>query len=409
MFIIALSLLFYPIIVNYFVAQQNKVTIQKYNQSLGKLDTEKIKQLMVDAQRYNQYIYTKSQYKVWNQSVPDYNKQLISDGSKVIASLSIPQIKVDDVPVYSGDSESTLAVGIGHIPQTSLPIGGVNTHAVLSAHSGHVNNTLFSDLEYLKKGDVFYIHVLGKTLKYEIFDRKIVAPEDTSSINVVTGKDLVTLVTCWPTGINNKRLLVTGTRIQNSAIKPQEHVQRNKYGYNFWVMGVASLLALIAIGLIFRNLFANKKHIIRVDRMQFDAIQEGNQRILIVTLKDSVANKASKKYRKKEKLTLIAGEEVFSKDETDVPNKQLQYFSKRENKTWGKVSNRKQAEKQRAKIIQIVSSFEFNTYKTREDKTHSETLLSTTFMEEAAQVIRDRLGSSILPEKNILLEIVAEK
>ena len=409
MFIIALSLLFYPIIVNYFVAQQNKVTIQKYNQSLGKLDTEKIKQLMVDAQRYNQYIYTKSQYKVWNQSVPDYNKQLISDGSKVIASLSIPQIKVDDVPVYSGDSESTLAVGIGHIPQTSLPIGGVNTHAVLSAHSGHVNNTLFSDLEYLKKGDAFYIHVLGKTLKYEIFDRKIVAPEDTSSINVVTGKDLVTLVTCWPTGINNKRLLVTGTRIPNGIIKPQEHVQRNKYGYNFWVMGVASLLALIAIGLIFRNLFANKKHIIRVDRMQFDAIQEGNQRILIVTLKDSVANKASKKYRKKEKLTLIAGEEVFSKDETDVPNKQLQYFSKRENKTWGKVSNRKQAEKQRAKIIQIVSSFEFNTYKTREDKTHSETLLSTTFMEEAAQVIRDRLGSSILPEKNILLEIVAEK
>ena len=168
------------------------------------------RQLKEGAELYNQYIYTKSQYQSWNKPIPDYKQQLITDNNKIIAYLSIPQIKIKNIPVYSGDSEETLAAGVGHIPQTSLPIGGKNSHSVLSAHSGHINNTLFSDLEDLKMSDVFYIHVLDQTLKYEIFDRKIVNPEDTDAVNVVPGKDLVTLVTCWPTGINNKRLLVTG-------------------------------------------------------------------------------------------------------------------------------------------------------------------------------------------------------
>ncbi|MFK4925510.1 class C sortase [Lactococcus garvieae] len=282
--IFALGLLFYPIFVNYMVAQQNKTTIQKYTRNVETLKPAQAKHLKEEAALYNQYIYTKSQYQSWNKAVPEYKKQLITDKDKVIAYLSIPQIKITNIPVYSGDSEETLAAGVGHIPQTILPIGGENTHAVLSAHSGHINNTLFSDLEDLKMKDVFYIHVLDQTLKYEIFERKIVNPEDTDAINVIPGKDLVTLVTCWPTGINNKRLLVTGRRVATTTMTPQEHIQRNKYGYNFWVMLLASGLALCALGLVLRNILGAKKYNMRIDRAQFDAIQQGKQELIIASL-----------------------------------------------------------------------------------------------------------------------------
>ena len=126
--ILALGLLFYPIFVNYMVTQQNKTTIQKYTNSVETIDPAQAKHLKDESTLYNQYIYAKSQYQSWNKAVPDYKQQLVTNNDKVIAYLSIPQIKVTNIPVYSGDSEETLAAGVGHIPQTSLPIGGENTH-----------------------------------------------------------------------------------------------------------------------------------------------------------------------------------------------------------------------------------------------------------------------------------------
>ena len=131
------------------------------------------------------------------------------------------------------------------MPQSSLPIGGINSHAVLPAHSGRVNDTLFTNLDKLKNGDIFYLHVLNLTLKYKINDIRIVAPNQVSSLSIEKGRDLVTLVTCYPTGINNKRLLVTGERTALSKVTPQEDIQRNQFGYKFWVMlGSAFLMFL---------------------------------------------------------------------------------------------------------------------------------------------------------------------
>lgn len=245
--VFAVGLLFYPIVVNYYVAQQNTTTVQNYQTATDKLGPAQTNKLLASARVYNDYIYSMSQHKLWTQVVPDYKKQLVTDNTHMMGYLTIPQIKVENVPVYSGVSEQVLAAGVGHIPQTSLPIGGVNSHAVLSAHSGRVNNSLFSDLQDLKLGDVFYIHVLNLNLKYQIDDRRIVEPDNVSSLSVVPGKDLATLVTCWPTGINNKRLLVTGHRVPYSEKLPQESIQRNQFGYDFWVMLGSALLVLIAL------------------------------------------------------------------------------------------------------------------------------------------------------------------
>lgn len=198
---------------------------------------------LYNARLYNDYIYAMSQHKVWPHPIPDYNKTLEIDKSGMMGYISIPQIQVNNVPIYHGDSDSTLALGVGHLPQSSLPIGGNNTHAVLAAHSGRVNDTLFTELDKLKAGDVFYITTLNLHLKYEVTDEKIVKPNDVGSLNIVNNEDLVTLVTCYPTGINNRRLLVTGKRISLSTVTPSEKVNRTLYGYNFWVLVGSGLLA----------------------------------------------------------------------------------------------------------------------------------------------------------------------
>jgi sortase A len=252
LFIFAISLLFYPIVVNYLAGQQNAKSVQQYDERLSTIGTSRVKELLeqaqlYNAQLYNEYIYDASQHIPWNKPFPNYNKVLKVDDSGMMGFITIPQINVNNIPIYHGDSEKTLALGVGHVPQSSLPIGGINSHAVLPAHSGRVNDTLFTNLDRLKTGDVFYLHVLNLNLKYKVNDIRVVAPNQVSSLSIEKGKDLVTLVTCYPTGINNKRLLVTGERTALTKVSPQEKIQRNRFGYNFWVMSGSGALGLVGI------------------------------------------------------------------------------------------------------------------------------------------------------------------
>ena len=139
-----------------------------------------------------------------------YAEQLMVGG--VMAYVDIPQIGVY-LPVQHGTGAETLEKSVGHVVGTSLPVGGSSTHAVLSAHSGMASAKLFSDIDQLGKGDAFYIHVLGDTLAYEVDSINTVVPTDTSLLQIEEGKDLVTLVTCTPFGINTHRLLVRGRRV----------------------------------------------------------------------------------------------------------------------------------------------------------------------------------------------------
>ena len=139
-----------------------------------------------------------------------YAEQLTVGG--VMAYVDIPKISVY-LPVQHGTEAETLERAVGHVLGTSLPVGGESTHAVLSAHSGMASSKLFSDIDQLTEGDIFYIHVLGEVLAYEVDSINIVLPTDTSLLQIEEGEDLVTLVTCTPFGINTHRLLVRGHRV----------------------------------------------------------------------------------------------------------------------------------------------------------------------------------------------------
>ena len=134
------------------------------------------------------------------------------DIDPVMARIVIPSIHVS-LPIYHGTDSRTLTEGVGHLFGTSLPIGGPSTHAVLTGHTGLSTATMFDNLNQLKKGDVFYVSSLGQTLKYEVNDITVVKPEETDSLRKVPGRDLVTLITCTPYGVNSHRLLVTGERV----------------------------------------------------------------------------------------------------------------------------------------------------------------------------------------------------
>jgi len=142
----------------------------------------------------------------------DYRKTLAADNSGLMARLMIPSIGVD-LPIYHGTDDATLLKGAGHLEGSHLPIGGAGTRSVITAHRGLASAEMFTNLNLVKRGDLFTIEAFGRVLTYEVREIRIVNPEDSSSLRAVAGEDLVTLVTCTPLGINTQRILVTGARV----------------------------------------------------------------------------------------------------------------------------------------------------------------------------------------------------
>jgi len=142
----------------------------------------------------------------------DKNYLSILNVGGVMGSVVIPKISVN-LPIYHGTSSDTLSQGIGHLEGTSLPVGGLRTHAVLTGHTGLSYARMFTDLTEMKVGDEFFIHVLGQTLAYQVDQIKVVLPENTTDLRLFPGHDYVTLLTCTPYGINDHRLLVRGMRV----------------------------------------------------------------------------------------------------------------------------------------------------------------------------------------------------
>ena len=139
--------------------------------------------------------------------------------------VEIPSIQIR-LPIYHGCTENELSKSAGHLPSSSLPVGGKSTHAVLAAHSGRADSKMFTDLDQVKEGDLVYLYVLNKTLTYEVDQTTVTTPDDTDAIQIIDGKDLLTLLTCTPYGTNTHRLLVRGHRIfpdeTLSTSKPSE-------------------------------------------------------------------------------------------------------------------------------------------------------------------------------------------
>lgn len=188
-----------------------------------------LEQQMQLAQDYNQRLYQSSVYvrdpfeEQAVQELPqDYEQQLNVLGDGVMGYLQIPAIDLQ-LPIYHGVTEEVLQKGVGHLPESSLPTGGENTHCVLSAHAGLNDQKLFTDLELLELGDRFTLYILGEQLTYEVDSIQTVLPDQLQSLSIQPGEDLVTLMTCTPYGINTHRLLVRGHRVNTR--ESQKHVR----------------------------------------------------------------------------------------------------------------------------------------------------------------------------------------
>ena len=164
-----------------------------------------------------------------------------------MATVKIPSIDVN-LPIYHGTETATLDKGIGHLFGTALPVGGESTHTVLTGHTGLGTATMFDQLTSLKEGDVFYIEVPGRHLKYQVTDIRVVLPNETETLNKVEGKDLATLITCTPYGINTHRLLVTGERVpMDEEAVAAEAAQVKGAVMKPWMIAVLAAVALIIV------------------------------------------------------------------------------------------------------------------------------------------------------------------
>lgn len=215
-FILGLCLLLYPSFSDYWNSFHQTKAIAAYADKVAELDTSETDKLWEDAYRYNEKL-TKQGENKWNLSEEEqeeYERVLDVSGTGIMGYIDIPSIQLT-LPIYHGVDESVLQIAIGHIPGTALPIGGTGTHCVISGHRGLPSAKLFTNLDQLVEGDLFMLNVLDQTFTYEVDQILIVEPEDLSALSIDKEKDLCTLVTCTPYGVNSHRLLVRGHRVEN--------------------------------------------------------------------------------------------------------------------------------------------------------------------------------------------------
>ena len=210
--VVALGLLFYPLIGEWMNNKYHSDVEITYTAAIEETNDAELAAQRQAAEQYNALLANSAILSEGGASAPPlaYDKQLTVGG--VMAYVDIPKIDVY-LPVQHGTDAKTLEHAVGHVVGTSLPVGGASTHAVLSAHSGMSGAKLFSDIELLETGDIFYIHVLKEVLAYQVDNIATVLPADTSLLQVEDGRDYVTLVTCTPFGVNTHRLLVRGHRV----------------------------------------------------------------------------------------------------------------------------------------------------------------------------------------------------
>lgn len=260
-FLLALGLTLYPVISNYVnqkYASQIHTTYQVVMEQADDSELLKAKEL---ADAYNRTLVPgASMVDAYSQegllaASADYDSQLNLAGNGIMGYVEIPKISVN-LPIYHGTENDSLERGIGHLLGSSLPVGGESTHSILSGHSGMASQKMFTDLEQLIVGDVFYLHILNETLAYQVVEINTVLPYDTSLLGVAPGEDLCTLVTCTPYGVNTHRLLVRGSRIPYEAAELlMEETASEEATASTWeekylqgiVLGIAAALVLILV------------------------------------------------------------------------------------------------------------------------------------------------------------------
>ena len=261
-FIIALGITLYPMISTWYNERHQAEVHIHYQEKVEQVDNTKLIEAKELAVAYNQTILPGAQdedsfsNEALLNAIEDYAGLLNLAGDGIMGYVEIPKIGVS-LPIYHGTNNSTLERGVGHLLGSSLPVGGESTHSVLTAHSGMASQKMFSDLDRMKIGDVFYLDVLGERLAYQVDQIKTVLPYDTTYLQTEIGSDLCTLVTCTPFGVNTHRLLVRGTRIpyEEAEVIVEEKLETEEPVKSTWeqqyLQGILiGLSAVLVLGLV---------------------------------------------------------------------------------------------------------------------------------------------------------------
>lgn len=215
-FLAGAGVFLYPTVSDMWNQYRNVRLVSRYDEAVTDLSDNEYQKLWNEAKEYNAEHPVNSIVDAFGEkddyvlSQP-YDQVLDPNGAGLMGSIEIPKINAK-LAIYHGLSKTVLEKGVGHVEGTSLPVGGKSTHAVLAAHRGLPSAKLFTDLDQMKKGDIFILHILGKNLAYKVDQIRTVLPEETGELDIVEGEDHVTLVTCTPYGVNTHRLLVRGIR-----------------------------------------------------------------------------------------------------------------------------------------------------------------------------------------------------
>lgn len=271
LFLLALGLTLYPVVSNYYNQRHQSQIQTAYREVLEQTDTAELKRIREQAAAYNAAITPGAAEEAYSQEAiltasNNYVNQLNVGGSGIMGYIDIPKIHVD-LPIYHGTGTDSLNRGTGHLMGSSLPVGGESTHTIITGHSGMASQKMFTDLEQLQEGDVFYLRVLDEVLAYEVKAVHTVLPHDTTYLGIVPGQDLCTLVTCTPTGVNTHRLLVQGSRIpfvpaEETEVSVVSHEENtvSHWEDQYWLgirLGLAAMVSIVLLLNVF--LYLRKK------------------------------------------------------------------------------------------------------------------------------------------------------
>lgn len=268
LFLLALGITLYPLFSTWYNERHQSMIHTEYMEIVEQTDNSELILAKRRADAYNEAIVPGTQLEesyskeaVLSAS-EDYDQQLNIAGDGIMGYIEIPLIHVN-LPIYHGTDADTLDAGVGHLLGSSLPVGGKTTHSVLTAHSGMASQKMFSDLDKLTEGDIFFVKVLGETLAYQVDAINTVLPHDTTFLGIEAGEDLCTLVTCTPFGVNTHRLLVRGTRIdyQEAESMVEEQIQYTELPESTWeqeyikgiFIGIGSVIVITGICLFLKS------------------------------------------------------------------------------------------------------------------------------------------------------------
>ena len=214
--LLGLGLILYPSVADWWNSFHQSRAVAAYAQKVANMDASEYEKILADAEAYNNNLASKGIKWTMNEDeIAAYEKELDITGTGIMGYITIPKIHVE-LPVYHGIDDAVLQIAIGHMPETSLPVGGESTHCAVSGHRGLPSAKLFTDIDKLVEGDTWTVSVLNRTLTYEVDQIRVVEPSDLRTLKLEQGKDYFTLITCTPYGINTHRLLVRGHRVDNA-------------------------------------------------------------------------------------------------------------------------------------------------------------------------------------------------